>query len=130
MLRCGKTKAISWLIDYLLDEFMVVHRKSIPYHPQGNGQAKSTNNILCMVLTKIPENSRIVREMKLHSALWSYRVACKTSLGTTPFNMMFVLDEILPLELLIPTLRVAKQLDWIGPKLSQRIDELEKLDEI
>ena len=29
----------------------------------------------------------------------------------------------------MPTLRVAKQLDWMGHELSQRVDELEKLDE-
>ena len=30
---------------------------------------------------------------------------------------------------MIPTLRVAKQLEWTGHKLSERIDDLEKLDE-
>lgn len=29
----------------------------------------------------------------------------------------------------MPTLRVAKQLDWTGHEFSQQIDELEKLDE-
>ena len=40
-------------IEYWLEEFMVVHKKSIPYHPQANGQAKSTNKILGAVFTKI-----------------------------------------------------------------------------
>jgi len=46
------------------------------------------------------------------------------------FNMMFGLDAKIPLGFLIPTLRVAKELDWIGHKLSQSIDELEQLDKI
>lgn len=34
------------VIENLLDVFMVVHKKSAPYHPQINGQAESTNKIL------------------------------------------------------------------------------------
>ena len=43
--------------------------------------------------------------------------------------MVFGLDAILPMEFLIPTLRVAKELKWTGHKLLERLDELEKLDE-
>ena len=67
--------------------------------------------------------------MKLHSAIWAYRVAYKTSIGTTPFNLVFGLDAILPIEFLIPTLRVARELEWTGHELFERLDELEKLDE-
>ena len=44
---------INETIEYLLKEFMVIHKKSAPYHPQANGQAESTNKILGTVLTKI-----------------------------------------------------------------------------
>ena len=40
-------------IEYLLEEFMVVHKKSASYHPQSNGQVESTNKILGAILTKI-----------------------------------------------------------------------------
>ena len=92
------------VIENLVDKFMVLHKKSSPYHPQENGQAKSTNKILCTVLTKIVERSQMDWEMKLHSAIWAYRAAYKTSIGTTPFNLVFGLDATLPIEFLIPTL--------------------------
>ena len=41
------------VVEFLLDAFMVVHRTSAPYHPQANGQAESTNKVLCTALTKI-----------------------------------------------------------------------------
>ena len=37
---------------------MVVHHKSAPYHPQANGQAESTNKVLCTALTKVVEGSQ------------------------------------------------------------------------
>ena len=72
------THFINEVIHYLLDEFMVIHKKSAPYHPQANGQAESSNKILCTVLTKIVGNSRTDWELKLNSALWAYRVAYKS----------------------------------------------------
>ena len=52
------THFINEVIEFLLDEFMVIHRKSAPYHPQDNGQAESTNKILCTILTKIVNEHR------------------------------------------------------------------------
>ena len=43
--------------------------------------------------------------------------------------MVFGLYAILPIEFLIPTLRVAKELEWTGHELSNRLIELEQLDE-
>ena len=43
--------------------------------------------------------------------------------------MVYGLDAILPMEFLIPTLRVAKTLEWTGHELSERIDQLEQLSE-
>ena len=102
---------VNEFIKYLLDELMVIHKKSAPYHPQDNGQAKKSNKTLCIVLTKIDETSCIDWELRLQSSLWSYHVAYKTSIGTTPFNMVFGLDAILPMEFLLPILRVAQSLN-------------------
>ena len=65
-------------IEYLLDKFMVFHKKSAPYHPQANGQGESTNKILGAILLKIVGDKRSDWELKLHAALWAYRVAYKT----------------------------------------------------
>ncbi|MCO5554804.1 hypothetical protein L7F22_008339 [Adiantum nelumboides] len=124
-----ETHFINEVIENLLDKFMVIHQKSAPYHPQANGQAESTNKILVRVLTKVVSESRADWDQKLHSALWTYRVAYKTSIGTTPFNMVYGIQAILPLEFLIPTLRVAKELEWTRHELSEQLEVQEKLDE-
>ena len=84
---------------------------------------------LKVVLTKIVSGSKTDWELKFHSTLWAYRVAYKIVIGTTLFNMVYGLDAILPLEFLVPTLRVAKELEWTGHELSDQLEELEKLDE-
>ena len=72
---------------------------------------------MCTVLTKIVSDSRTDWDQKLHSTLWAYRVAYKTSLKTTPYNMVFGLSAIFPIEFMIPTLRVAKT-NWNGQDMS------------
>ena len=109
------------VIENLQDKFMVLHKNFAPYHPQANDQAKSTNKILKMVLTKIVSESKIVWGLKLHLVMWAYQVAYKMAIGSTPFNMIYGLDAILPLEFLVPMLRIAQEIGWIGHKLFNRV---------
>ena len=101
------THFINEVIEYLLREFMVIHHKSAPYHPQANGQAESTNKVLCIALTKVVEGSRSDWELKINSVLWAYRTSYKTAINCTPYELVFGLNAILPIDFLIPTLRVA-----------------------
>lgn len=43
---------INKVIEYILHEFMVIHRKFASYHPQANGQDESTTKVLCATLTR------------------------------------------------------------------------------
>ena len=59
------------VIENLLDKFMVLQKKSALYHPQENGQAKSTNKILKTVLTKIVSELKMDWELKSHFVVWA-----------------------------------------------------------
>lgn len=107
---------------------MVVHFTSTCYHPQANGQTKSTNQILCTSLITIVEGNQMDWEQKLYRVSWAYYVAYKMTMNKTPFDMVFSLDAILPIEFLIPTFRAAQQLEWIVHELFACVDELEQLD--
>ncbi|MCO5554910.1 hypothetical protein L7F22_008448 [Adiantum nelumboides] len=123
------THFINEVIHVLLGEFLVTHRRSAPYHPQANGQAESTNKVLCTALTKVVEGNRGTWEQKLPSVLWAYRKAYKTSIGSTPFELVYGLNAVLPIKFLLPTLQVAAELQWDGHAMSNRMNELEHLDE-
>ena len=53
---------VNEVIEFLLNEFMVIHRKSAPYHPQANGQVESTNKTLCSALAKVVEGNCVDKE--------------------------------------------------------------------
>ena len=104
------THFINEVIEYLLQEFMVTHHKSAVYHPQANGQAESKNKVLCNALTKVVEGSCSDWEQKLNSVLWVYRKAYKIAINAIPYELVFGLNATLPIDFLIPTLRVAMSL--------------------
>ena len=126
----GGTHFINEVIEFMLAKFKVLYQQSALYHPQDNGQAESTNKTLCTALTKIVSDSQTDWELKLPSVIWAYRTAYKTAVGTTPFELVYGQNAILPIEFLVPTLRVATELEWTGHELSERVNDLEKLDEI
>ena len=90
---------------------MITHKRSAPYHPQTNGLAERTNKTLCTTLTKVVSKSRSDWAEKLHSVLWAYQITYKTAIGVTPFELVFGLNAITPLDYLVPTLRVAHDLE-------------------
>ena len=120
---------INKIIEFLLEEFMVVQKRSAPYHAQANGQAESSNKTLSTALTTIVSESQTDWEQKLSYVLWAYQTAYKIMVGTTPFDLVYGINAILPMEFLLPTLRVAKELEWTGHDLSKRVEQLEQLDE-
>jgi len=40
------------MMERLIEEYRIKHRKSTPYHPQENGQVESTNKVIEGILTK------------------------------------------------------------------------------
>ena len=50
------------------------------------------------MLTKIMSGAKSDWELKLHSTIWAYWVAYKTLIETTPFNMVYGLDAIIPMD--------------------------------
>ncbi len=46
------------IIKYIIDHFMMKHVSLITYYPQGNGQAKSTNNIIGTLITKLVNENK------------------------------------------------------------------------
>lgn len=117
-------------IEVLTRDYMIVHKKSSPYYPRGNGQAEATNKTICKILTKVCEKHRTDWDKKLNIALWSYRTAYKVTTQHTPFNLVYGLEAVVPLEYQVPSLRVAIE-ERLGDldSLQERLNRLNQLEE-
>jgi transposase InsO family protein len=106
-MRNQGTHFINNTIRTMLEEFEVHHHKSTPYHPQANGTVEAFNKILENALTKIYNINRDDWDLKVPAVLWAYQTTCKKLTGHTPFKLVYDQELVMPLEFLIPILRVA-----------------------
>jgi transposase InsO family protein len=125
------THFLNETIEHLTNKYLIKHRKSTPYHPRANGQTEKTNGILCRIITKTVQGSNTDWDARVYDALWAYRCAYKVSTKFTPFQLVYGQEAILPIEMELPTLRIAID-ERLGDveSLEHRLAMLEKLDEI
>lgn len=65
----------------------------------------------------------------LFSALWAYRTAAKTAIGFTPFQLVYGLEETLPIECEIPSLKIVVELLPDTSPEEECLLYLERIDE-
>jgi hypothetical protein len=101
------------------------------YHPQTNGQAKTSNKQLKSILNKTVEKGGKDWSKKLYEALWAYRTAHKTPIGMTPYQFVYGKSCHLPLELEHKAYWAIKEmnLDMDAARIKRRIQisELEDM---
>ena len=80
-------------------------KQSTPYYPQGNGLAESSNkNIVNSIKKMLFENKRSC-DTKLKFSLWADRVTIKKSIGTSPFQFVYGIDVVFPIQLVTPVIK-------------------------
>nr|GFA65590.1 reverse transcriptase domain-containing protein [Tanacetum cinerariifolium] len=67
----------------------VTHHLSTTYHPQTSGQVEVTNRGLKRILERMVGENRALWSDKLEDALWAFRTAFKTSIGCTPYRLVY-----------------------------------------
>ena len=94
---------------------------STAYNPAPNGLA---------VLKKFISSNKRDWNEKLSKCLWAYRIIVRTPTDNTPFSVVYGCETVIPLEIQMPSLRVALM---TGMKREDndrlRLQELEALDE-
>nr|GFB55087.1 reverse transcriptase domain-containing protein [Tanacetum cinerariifolium] len=83
----------------VMAKYGVTHRLSTAYHPQTSGQVKVTNRGLKRILERTVGENRASWSDKLEDVLWAFRTAYKTSIGCTPYRLVYGKACHLPLEL-------------------------------
>jgi hypothetical protein len=83
----------------VLKKYGVNHRFSTSYHPQTSGQVENTNRALKRILEKTIGDNPKSWSKKLDDALWAFRTAYKTPIGTTPYRLLYGKTCHLPIEI-------------------------------
>ncbi|GKA05408.1 reverse transcriptase domain-containing protein [Tanacetum coccineum] len=76
-------------MEKVLKRYGVHHRFAIDYHPQTSGHVENTNKALKRILEKTVKDNPSVWSRKLYDALWAFRTAYKTPIGTTPYRLLY-----------------------------------------
>jgi transposase InsO family protein len=124
------TPFINKTIEALTEEFAVHRQKSTPYHPQKNGTIEAFNKILETTLTKICSMNNDDWDLRVSTVLWAYRTTCKKLTMQNPFNLVYGLEAVVPMEYLVPSLRIAAFIDMDDTgTIRERLAQLVELEE-
>jgi hypothetical protein len=82
---------------------------STGYYPQANGAIEAFNKTLGKILKKTVTRHRRDWPDRLFESLWAYRVTVRTPTQATPYSLVYGSEAVLPLEVQLPSLRVAIQ---------------------
>ncbi|KAI0516060.1 hypothetical protein KFK09_008732 [Dendrobium nobile] len=114
-----------------VDRHKIDWRYSSIYNPRANGLAEAFNKTLMKLLKKILTKNKTEWHTKMAEALWVYRTTYKTPTKATPYSLVFGVEAVLPLEIELPSLRVAIQNDLTQEQNARlRMEELDALDEL
>ena len=75
------------------------HNVATPYHPQTSGQAETSNKQIKNILQKMVNEMGTAWKDRLPDALWAYRIAYKTPLGMSTYQLVYEKTCHLPIEL-------------------------------
>nr|GFA85433.1 reverse transcriptase domain-containing protein [Tanacetum cinerariifolium] len=73
----------------VMAKYGVTHQLSTAYHPHTSGQVEVTNRRLKRILERTVGENRASWSDKLKDALWAFRTAFKTSIGCTPYRLVY-----------------------------------------
>jgi hypothetical protein len=110
------------------ESFRIKLLNSSPYYAQANGQAESSNKILIkLIKKKIEEHPRRWHEV-LSEALWAHRISKHGATQVTPYELVYGQEAVLPVEINLQALRVARQNDLSAVDYSNLL--MDRIDEV
>jgi transposase InsO family protein len=95
----GGSHFIDKSFQQYLSKHGIYHNVATPYHPQTSGQAETSNKQIKNILQKMVNEMGITWKDRLLDALWAYRMAYKTPIGMSQYQLVYGKTCHLPVEL-------------------------------
>ncbi|WCJ18434.1 hypothetical protein M5689_000786 [Euphorbia peplus] len=116
-------------MEELCTQFKIRHHNSTPYRPRMNGAVEAANKNIKKIVQKMALTYKDWHEM-LPYALHGYRTTVRTSVGATPYSLVYGMEVVVPIEVEIPSLRVIlesgiSESEW----MQKRYDQLNFVEE-
>ena len=92
-------------LNNFCQKYSIILTHSTPYYPQGNGLAEASNKSLVRIIKKMMSENKRIWDSQLIYALWADRVSTKKSIGTSPFQLVYGIDVVTPLQLALPVMK-------------------------
>ncbi|RDY09149.1 Pol polyprotein, partial [Mucuna pruriens] len=89
----------------LCEQFKIQHHNSAPYRPKMNGAVEAANKNIKKIVQKMVVTYKDWHDI-LPYVLHGYRTSKRTSIGATPYSLVYGMKAILPIKVEIPSLRV------------------------
>lgn len=88
-------------MDELCESFKIKHHKSSLYRPKMNDTIEAANKNIKKIIQKMVKTYKDWHEM-LPFSLHGYRTFINTSIGETPFSLVYGTEVVLPIKVEIP----------------------------
>ncbi|RDX93031.1 Retrovirus-related Pol polyprotein, partial [Mucuna pruriens] len=98
------------MMTELCEQFKIKHHNSTPYRPKMNGAVEAANKNMKKIIQKMVVTYKDWHDM-LPYALNGYRTSMRTSIGATPYSLVYGTKVVLPVEVEIPSLRVLAEVE-------------------
>ena len=92
-------------MEQICEQFKIKHHNFVLYHPKMNGAVEATNKNVKKIVAKMTDTYKDWHE-KLPFSVHAYRIAARTSIGATPFSLVYGMEVVFPIEVEISSLRV------------------------